>query len=161
MPARTPGSEVWIGIPKWASSDPRSCPPLRGVPSLPWFRMPACGPIRVIKPGCNAEKLALAGLGADRLMLCPAGGPGNGTACRPWNPWMAEATALDTFPTAPAHRWQCQGSSAVEQGTHKPLVGGSIPLPGTIGLMVKHLRQKQGWNKCGFRTKVRTPISQR
>ncbi len=25
----------------------------------------------------------------------------------------------------------CQRSSAVEQGTHKPLVGGSIPLAGT------------------------------
>jgi hypothetical protein len=28
-------------------------------------------------------------------------------------------------------RTSCQGSSEVEQGTHKPLVAGSIPAPGT------------------------------
>ena len=45
-----------------------------------------------------------------------------------------------------AHLNFCQSSSAVEQRTHKPLVGGSNPLPGTTLNARKFLKQSD----CGF-----------
>ena len=66
-------------------------------------------------------------------------------------------SALQRFPlhdTLPSTG--CQGSSAVEQGTHKPLVGGSIPLPGTIFLRFFEIR----WRASEARW-VREPTRER
>ena len=62
-------------------------------------------------------------------------------------------TASFRPPSAPAvwkrRSCQWQSSSGVEQRTHKPLVGGSIPPSGTISQTLAHSISKQSW-KCFF-----------
>ena len=54
--------------------------------------------------------------------------------CEPATPVLTRPGRFENFAPPSRRRWisRCQSSSVVEQGTHKPLVGGSIPPSGTI-----------------------------